>query len=112
MSKCKQNFGPKIIKGGIVSVRQTLSGRGSTLRVFVDTLLLKYYAEACSSKYSTLSDDQRKTPWCAHLVEGLQASNVLRYVLLILLFHDIVLGSFVCGRIKNFVRFTGGTYIG
>ena len=77
MSKSEKNFAPKKIKDGIVSVRQSTSGRGSTLRVFVDTSKLLCYATGCSSKYSTLSEDQRKTPWCTHLVEGLQVKNFL-----------------------------------
>ena len=89
MSKSEKNFAPKKIKDCIVSVQQSTSGRGSTLRVFVDTSKLLCYATGCSSKYSTLSEDQRKTPWCTHLVEGLQVKIFLwlhcsRTVLLLL----------------------------
>ena len=75
--KSEKEFAPKILKDGLVSVRMTVSGRGSSLRVFVDTLNMMCYADACAPKYSTLSEDLRKKPWCSHLVEGVQVLLLL-----------------------------------
>ena len=63
-----------MIDDGIVSVRQGKTGRGSALRVFVNILQMLCFADICLNKYSTLTPDQRKLPWCDHLREGVNAS--------------------------------------
>ena len=64
---------PKIVTNGIVSVRKFTNGRGASLRVFVNTNDMVCYSETCSIKYSTLPANERKTAWCNHLKEGVNA---------------------------------------
>ena len=61
---------PKKIVNGLVSVRSQKTGRGSALRVFVDTQKMLCFSEMCLNKYSTIPQEERKTPWCDHLKEG------------------------------------------
>lgn len=60
---------------GLVSVRQSKTGRGSALRVFVDVKKHICYAEICKNKYSTLNRDQLESLWCEHLKEGSTATS-------------------------------------
>ena len=83
----EKEHAPKIIMNGLVSVRQSKTGRGSALRVFVDVKKHICYAEICKSKYSTLSRDQLESLWCEHLKEGSTATSNAKCV-------DIDLESF------------------
>ena len=59
----------------MVSVRQTKTGRGSALRVFVNILQMLCFADVCLSKYSTIPVGDRSSPWCDHLREGVNATE-------------------------------------
>ena len=65
---------PRMINSDIVSVRQTVRGRGSSLRVFVNIKDMLCFSDACLSKYSTVPLDLRQKPWCDHLQEAVGAS--------------------------------------
>ena len=71
----EKDYSPRIIGNGIVSVRQSKTGRGSSLRIFVNTKKNTCSAESCLSKYSTLNKDQLEKPWCEHLKEGISATS-------------------------------------
>ena len=63
------------VRDDIVSVRKAPSGRGSSLRVFVNISEMVCYAETCLSKYSTIPARERNTAWCTHLKEGVCATE-------------------------------------
>ena len=75
-----KDHAPKNIKNSIVSVRAQKTGKGSGLRVFVDSDKKLCFFDRCLSKYSTLSVEDKVTAWCDHLKEAQQATETAKQI--------------------------------
>ena len=62
---------------GLVSVR--LNKAGENLRVFVDLTENKCFSTGCLQIWATLTDEQKKSPYCHHLVDAQNAIKHRRF---------------------------------